>query len=111
MRQNVSHVKVAVASPQANGQVERVNRILKSMLGKLTDEINHDDWVKRLLEVEYAINNSTHSTCRDTPSRLCSVSSKGELLWTNSLNSFRIKYALMKDGTWGKYVKTHPTPS
>ncbi|XP_053968796.1 uncharacterized protein K02A2.6-like [Anastrepha ludens] len=69
-KRNVSHIKVAVASPQANGQVERVNRVLKTMLGKLTDEIKHDDWVSKLLEVEYAMNNSIHSTCRDTPSRL-----------------------------------------
>ncbi|XP_017487273.1 PREDICTED: uncharacterized protein LOC108375641 [Rhagoletis zephyria] len=40
------------------------------MLGKLTDHINHDDWVRKLLEVEYAINNPVHSTCRDTPSRV-----------------------------------------
>lgn len=69
-KRNIDHVKVAVASPQANGQVERVNRILKTMLGKLTDPINHADWCKRLLEVEYAVNNSVHSTCRNTPSRL-----------------------------------------
>ncbi|XP_036325536.1 uncharacterized protein K02A2.6-like [Rhagoletis pomonella] len=69
-KRNIDHVKVAVASPQANGQVERVNRILKTMLGKVTDPVNHADWCKKLSEVEYAVNNSVHSTCRDTPSQL-----------------------------------------
>jgi len=67
LKQNVDHVKVAVAPAQANGQVERVNRVLKAMLSKVTNPINHDDWVKMLPKVEYAINNSTHGATRKTP--------------------------------------------
>lgn len=78
-RQNIVQVKVAVASPQANGQVERVNRVMKAMLGKLSDPINHDDWSNQLLQVEYAINNTTHSTTRQTPSMmLFGVEQRGE---------------------------------
>jgi len=33
---NIKHVKVATASPQSNGQVERVNRFLRSVLSKLS---------------------------------------------------------------------------
>lgn len=59
---NIEHVKIAVASPQANGQVERVNRTVKAMLGKLTEPINHADWVQKLNHIEYALNNTKHST-------------------------------------------------
>lgn len=66
VRNNIAHVKVAVASPQANGQVERVNRILKAMLAKLTEPVGHSDWVNKLVDVEYAINNTVHSTTKNT---------------------------------------------
>jgi len=36
---NIGHVKVATAAPQANGQVERINRVLTPMLGKLSEPI------------------------------------------------------------------------
>lgn len=60
----------AVASPQSNGQVERVNRTLKAMLAKLTEPINHTDWKKKLIEVEFAINNTIHSATKQSPSKL-----------------------------------------
>lgn len=64
---NVIQVKTAVASPQANGQVERVNRLLTAMLGKITNAVNHADWSCMLSRAEYAINNSVHSSTRQTP--------------------------------------------
>lgn len=67
---NIVHVKVAVASPQANGQVERVNRVLKAMLAKLTEPVNHSDWVSRLTEVEFAINNTVHASTKKSPCEL-----------------------------------------
>jgi len=36
--QNMKHVKVATGSPQANGQVERYNRVLASALRKIGNE-------------------------------------------------------------------------
>lgn len=67
---NIEHIKNAVAAPRANGQVERVNRVLKAMLAKLTEPINHADWKKRLLDVEFAINNTVYCTTQKTPSQL-----------------------------------------
>lgn len=67
---NIQHIKNAVASPQANGQVERVNRTMGRMLGKLSNPINQADWSRLLSKVEYAINNSVHSTTGTTPSKL-----------------------------------------
>lgn len=68
--QSIEHVKVATASPQANGQVERVNRVLTSMLGKLSKPMDHSNWVSTLLLVEHALNNSIHSTTKQMPSKL-----------------------------------------
>lgn len=70
LKHNIDHVKVAVASPQANGQVERVNRVIKAMLSKLSEPIEHSDWANKLSEVEYAINNTTHSSTKESPSKL-----------------------------------------
>lgn len=67
---NITHVKVAVASPQANGQVERVNRTLRGILSKLSEPMEHSDWVKQLVQVEYALNNSVQRSVQSTPSML-----------------------------------------
>lgn len=64
---NVKHVKVATGSPQANGQVERYNRILAPALGKL---YTGKDWHKSLDEIEFAINNTVNRTTGKTPSEL-----------------------------------------
>lgn len=69
-KHNIQHIKNAVASPQANGQVERINRVLKNMLGKLTEPLLHSDWVQQLKHVEYAINNSVQRSTGISPSIL-----------------------------------------
>lgn len=69
-KHNVQHIKNAVASPQANGQVERVNRVLKNMLGKLTEPLQHSDWTRHLKHVEYALNNTLQKSVGTTPSQL-----------------------------------------
>lgn len=65
--QNIEHVKIATGSPQANGQVERVNRTLTAMLAKITEPIQHSDWSKMLRKVEFAMNNSVQSSTKQTP--------------------------------------------
>ena len=67
---NINHIKVATCAPQANGQVERVNRTIKTMLGKLTSTVDHSDWSRRLVDVEYACNNTVHASIGTTPSML-----------------------------------------
>lgn len=81
LERNIEHVKIAVASPQANGQVERVNRVLTAMMSKITEPVNHSDWAKMLDEVEFALNNSIHSSTKKTASQLLfGVDQRGKII-------------------------------
>lgn len=67
---NITHHKVATNSPQANGQVERMNRILAPMLGKLSEPFRQSDWAQLLPKTEYAMNNHINKSTKFTPSIL-----------------------------------------
>lgn len=43
-KNNIVQVLNATASPQANGQIERVNRVLTPMIGKYSEKSNQEDW-------------------------------------------------------------------
>lgn len=78
---NIDHVKVAVHSPQANGQVERVNRTLVGMLAKHSEPVSHSDWVGQLNRIEFALNNTVNRSTMVTPSRaLFGVNQRGEII-------------------------------
>jgi len=68
--QGIKHILVATGSPQSNGQVERVNRVLIPMLSKIVNKEEGKQWYKLLYEVEYAINNSKNRSTGETPSKL-----------------------------------------
>ena len=68
LNKNITHIKVAVASPQANGQVERVNRTLKAILSKISEPLAHSDWSHQLDRVEFALNNTVHRAVKTAPS-------------------------------------------
>ena len=70
LKHNITHVLTAVCSPQANGQVERVNRVIVPILSKLSDPIDHADRSSKLIAAEYALNNTVHSSTRISPSVL-----------------------------------------
>lgn len=75
---NIIHIKAAIGFSQANGQVERINRILGPALGKLYDE---KDWHKSLGEIEFAINNMINRSTGETPSRLLfGVEQRGKIV-------------------------------
>lgn len=44
--------------------------LIKAMLAKISEPVQHSDWYKLLARVEYAINNSVHSTTKTTPCQL-----------------------------------------
>jgi len=66
---NIQHIKVATASPQANGQVERFNRTILPMIAKLADE-RRTHWANVLKDVEFACNNVVSKTTNECPSTL-----------------------------------------
>jgi len=65
---HIKHLKTAVATPRANGQVERLNRnILNALLASTTDE---DLWDAQVRRIQFAINNTINSSTNKTPSQL-----------------------------------------
>lgn len=64
---NIQHIKIASASPQSNGQAERMNRIITPMLAKISEP---DAWNKHLLEVEFAMNNTLSRSTGFSPGKL-----------------------------------------
>lgn len=77
---DVIHVKVATHSPQSNGQVERVNRVLIPMLAKECEADTTSGWDKRLVKIEFALNNTVNRSTGFSPSVLLfGLNQKGEL--------------------------------
>lgn len=64
----IKHVLNAVATPRANGQVERFNRTLKSAL--LTMCTNEEKWDSLLSQIQFSINNVKSSSTGHTASEL-----------------------------------------
>jgi len=64
----IKHVMTAVASPWANGQVERVNRFLKTTLSKTVND--PCEWKLDLYAVQHIINNTLNKSINSTPSKL-----------------------------------------
>lgn len=65
---NIKHVLIATGAPRANGQVERVNRTLTAVLGKLSPNI--DGWYEMLDKAEFVLNNTINRSINNTPARL-----------------------------------------
>ena len=63
----IQHVKIAAGTPRGNGQVERQNRVFPTCLATITEEEEDRDWDKKILDVQWAINNSVHRIIKRTP--------------------------------------------
>lgn len=63
------HIKVAVGTPRANGQVERYNR---TILTALRCSIGKDNrrWDEQIGKIQWEINNTRNSTTKHSPSEL-----------------------------------------
>jgi len=70
MKEHITHIRIATGSPQANGQVERVNCILSPMFAKLFDNENGRQWYKMLEQVKFATNNMVNRFTGKTPCQL-----------------------------------------
>lgn len=76
---NIKHIKIATGSPQANGQVERVNRNLGPIIAKLCK--GNGPWDKCIEMVEFALNNTVHRMINTHPSiMLFGVNQKGKVV-------------------------------
>ncbi|KAL0901247.1 hypothetical protein ABMA27_006539 [Loxostege sticticalis] len=66
----IKHVKNAVATPRANGQIERYNRSILSSLTALN--INEDDrnWDSDLSKVQWSLNNTLNKGIGKTPAQV-----------------------------------------
>lgn len=64
---NINQCKIATASPQSNGQAERINRVIIPILSKIC---SNSDWDTKLGEVEFYINNTI---CRSTGVSPCKL--------------------------------------
>lgn len=67
--QNIVHVKIATASPQANWQAERMNRTIIAIIAKLADKQNFQ-WYDTLEKVEFVCNNTVNRSTGESPSVL-----------------------------------------
>lgn len=66
---NIIHVSITTGVPRGNGQVERINRVVKTMLTKLSIE-NPELWYKSVANVQTAINSNVQSSTKCTPFEL-----------------------------------------
>ncbi|KAL1489526.1 hypothetical protein ABEB36_013483 [Hypothenemus hampei] len=64
----IRHNKVAVATPRANGQIERLNRSILAVL--MTGVLEKDRWDQQIAKAQFAINNTVNSATGKTPSQM-----------------------------------------
>ncbi|KAK2575325.1 hypothetical protein KPH14_000818 [Odynerus spinipes] len=63
------HVKIASATPRANCQLERLNRLLLSCVATTCNR-EGDDWDTNILQVQWTINNIEHNITKPTPYKI-----------------------------------------
>ena len=64
---NIKHRMTTAYHPESNGETERFNRTLISMLRKVLQDGKHADWDKMLGDVMFAYRSSVHSSTLETP--------------------------------------------
>lgn len=64
------HILNAVATPRANGQVERYNRTILAALGSMVHGKNQNTWEDLLPDVQLGLNTAVHDVTKKTPSEL-----------------------------------------
>lgn len=66
----IKHILNAVATPRANGQVERYNRTILAALGAMNHDKPNGIWDEHLPDIQLGINTTVHSTTKKTPTEL-----------------------------------------
>lgn len=88
----IKHILNAVASPRANGQVERYNRTILDALTAYTDKLGEKLWDSVLGKLQWGMNNTLNKGIGKTPSEaLFGVQSvsKGDNVFSDILNDIR----------------------
>lgn len=62
----IEHISTTTGVPRGNGQIERVNRSILSIISKLSDD-DPNKWYKKVGEVQKAVNSCMHSSTKSTP--------------------------------------------
>ena len=70
----IKHIKIATGSPQANGQVELINRSLGPMIAKLIDPSRNRCWDTVIEDAEFSISNTI--LLKNIPVLCCLVKNK-----------------------------------
>lgn len=88
----VKHILNAVASPRANGQVERYNRTVLDALTAYTDKLGEKLWDTVLGKLQWGMNNTLNKGIGKAPSEALfgvQLLSKGDNLFSEILNEIR----------------------
>lgn len=88
----IKHVLNAVASPRANGQVERYNRTVLDALTAYTDKLGERHWDTMLGKLQWGLNNTLNKGIGKAPSEALfgiQLVSKGDNIFSDILNEIR----------------------
>lgn len=66
-KHHIRHILNAVASPRANGQVERYNRTILGSLSTYTDKLGETKWDTELGNIQWGLNNTLNKGTGKTP--------------------------------------------
>lgn len=60
----------AVATPRANGQIERYNRTILGSLASMNHDLNESDWDLNLPKLQWSLNNTVNKSTGKTPAEV-----------------------------------------
>lgn len=89
---DVKHVKIAVGTPRANGQAEKVFRFLRSTLAKIGGSSN---WLGKLTDAQFTINNTLNRSIGCSPARM--LFGDNQKLLPKKRGPYEIKKVLRND--------------
>lgn len=69
-KKGIKHILNAVASPRANGQVERYNRTIVDALTAANHDKPENEWDLRLPQIQWSLNNTINKAIGRTPSEM-----------------------------------------
>lgn len=88
----INHILNAVASPRANGQVERYNRTVLDALTAYTDKLGEKHWDRVLGKLQWGLNNTLNKGIGKTPAEALfaiPMVSRGDNMFNSILNETR----------------------